>query len=56
MVVLLQIVPYVIAIKRMSIILVVLFGTLIFRENDIGRRLAGAGLMVVGALLILAFP
>lgn len=51
-----QIVPYVIAIKRMSIILVVLYGTLIFRENDVGRRLAGAGLMVVGALLILAFP
>ena len=53
---LLAIVPYVIAIKRMSIILVVLYGTLIFRENDICRRLAGAGLMVAGAVLILAFP
>jgi len=53
---LLQIVPYVIAIKRMSIILVVLYGTIIFRETDIVRRLAGAGLMVLGAVLILTFP
>jgi drug/metabolite transporter (DMT)-like permease len=52
---LLQIVPYVIAIKRMSLLLVVLYGTIIFREKEIGRRLAGAGLMVIGAVLILAF-
>lgn len=51
-----QIVPYIIAIKRMSIILVVLYGTLIFKEKEILRRLAGAGLMVSGAILILAFP
>jgi drug/metabolite transporter (DMT)-like permease len=53
---LLQIVPYVMAIKRMSIILVVLYGTLIFREKEIARRIAGAGLMVLGAVFILAFP
>jgi drug/metabolite transporter (DMT)-like permease len=53
---LLQIVPYVMAIKRMSIILVVLYGTLIFREKEIARRIAGAGLMVLGAVLILVFP
>jgi drug/metabolite transporter (DMT)-like permease len=53
---LIQIVPYVIALKRMSIILIVLYGTLIFREKEIVRRLAGAGLMVLGALLILVFP
>jgi drug/metabolite transporter (DMT)-like permease len=53
---LLQIVPYVIAIKRMSIILIVLYGTIIFREKEIVRRLAGAGLMVLGAILILVFP
>lgn len=53
---LVQIVPYVIAIKRMSIILIVLYGTIIFREKEIVRRLAGAGLMVLGAVLILVFP
>jgi drug/metabolite transporter (DMT)-like permease len=53
---LIQIVPYVIAIKRMSIILIVLYGTIIFREKEIVRRLAGAALMVLGAVLILAFP
>ncbi|NMB77834.1 MAG: EamA family transporter [Methanomicrobiales archaeon] len=53
---LLQIVPYVIAIKRMSIILVVAYGTIIFREKEVVRRLSGAGLMVLGAILILAFP
>lgn len=53
---LLQIVPYVIAIKRMSLILIVLYGTLIFRETDLVRRLAGAGLMVSGVILILMFP
>jgi drug/metabolite transporter (DMT)-like permease len=53
---LLQIVPYVIALKRMSVILIVLYGTLIFREKEIMRRLAGAGLMVLGAILILVFP
>jgi drug/metabolite transporter (DMT)-like permease len=53
---LIQIVPYVIAIKRMSIILVVLYGTVIVRERELLRRLAGAGLMVLGAVLILLFP
>nr|WP_320161188.1 DMT family transporter [uncultured Methanoregula sp.] len=51
-----QIVPYVIAIKRMSIILIVLCGTLVFREKEIAWRLSGAGLMVCGAALILLFP
>jgi len=49
----LQIVPYVIAFKRMSIVLTVLSGAIVFRESDIGRRLAGAVLMVLGAVLIL---
>jgi drug/metabolite transporter (DMT)-like permease len=51
-----QIAPYVIAIKRLSIILIVLYGTLVFREKDLVRRLAGAGIMVFGAILILVFP
>ncbi len=49
----LQIVPYVIAFKRMSIILTVLSGAIVFHEPDFGRRLAGAVLMVLGAVLIL---
>lgn len=48
-----QITPYVIAIKRMSIILTVFYGTLIAREGDVARRLAGALLMVAGAVLII---
>ena len=49
----LQIVPYVIAIKRMSIIITVLYGTIIFSETEVMKRLAGALLMVSGAVLIL---
>lgn len=48
-----QIVPYVIAIKRMSIILTVLYGTIICHEGEMVRRIAGAGLMVAGAVLII---
>jgi drug/metabolite transporter (DMT)-like permease len=51
----LQIVPYVIAIKRMSIIFMVLYGTIVFSEHEIKIRLAGAGLMVIGAVIILLF-
>lgn len=51
-----QIVPYVIAIKRMSIILIVVYGAFVFREKDVIRRLSGAGLMLFGAILILLFP
>ncbi|OPY38472.1 MAG: EamA-like transporter family protein [Methanoregula sp. PtaU1.Bin051] len=49
----LQIVPYVIAIKRMSIILMVFYGTIIAHEGEVIRRLAGAGFMVAGAILII---
>ncbi len=38
----LQIVPYVIAIKRLSIIFVVIYGTMVFSEHEITKRLAGA--------------
>ena len=51
----LQIVPYVIAIKRLSIIFVVLYGTLVFSEHEIGKRLMGAALMVAGAIIIVLF-
>jgi len=51
----LQIVPYVIAIKRLSIIFVVLYGTLVFSEHETGKRLTGAALMVAGAVIIVLF-
>lgn len=51
-----QIAPYVIAIKRMSILIIVLYGAFVFHENDVVRRLTGAILMVSGAALILLFP
>jgi len=51
----LQIVPYVIAIKRLSIIFMVLYGTLVFYEGDSKKRVMGATLMVAGAIIILLF-
>jgi uncharacterized membrane protein len=51
----LQIVPYVIAIKRMSIIFMVLYGTIVCGEGELANRFMGAALMVGGALIILLF-
>jgi len=51
----LQIAPYVIAIKRLSIIFMVLYGTIICAENEIRTRLLGSVLMVSGAVIILLF-
>jgi drug/metabolite transporter (DMT)-like permease len=53
---LLQIVPYVSAIKRTSILITVVYGTLVFREKEHLRRVSGAVLMVLGVVLILVFP
>jgi drug/metabolite transporter (DMT)-like permease len=43
---------YVIAVKRTSVLFSVLSGGVVFRERGIGRRLAGAGIMLVGLVLI----
>jgi uncharacterized membrane protein len=51
----LQIVPYVIAIKRFNIIFIVIYGTRMFSEHEISKRLAGAVLMVTGAIIIMVF-
>ena len=51
----LQIAPYVIAIKRLGIIFMVLYGTLICAEGEIRTRLLGSVLMVGGAVIILLF-
>jgi drug/metabolite transporter (DMT)-like permease len=45
-------VPYVIAIKRTSTIMSVLFGYVIFKEKGIEERLIGAAIMVLGVILI----
>lgn len=51
----LQIAPYVIAIKRLGIIVMVLYGTIICAEDEIRPRLLGSVLMVGGAVIILLF-
>jgi drug/metabolite transporter (DMT)-like permease len=51
----LQIAPYVIAIKRLGIIFMVLYGTIVFAEDEVRTRLLGSVLMVGGALIILLF-
>jgi len=49
----LTLVPHVIAIKRTSTLLSVLWGHFLFGERDIRKRLAGAAVMLAGVLLIL---
>ncbi|OPX65209.1 MULTISPECIES: DMT family transporter [unclassified Methanoregula] len=51
----LQIAPYVIALKRLSIIFMVLYGTIICAEHEIRTRILGSVLMVGGAVIILIF-
>ena len=50
-----QIVPYVIAIKRMSIIVIVLYGCFVFHEKEVFLRLSGAILMAIGAGIVVMF-
>ncbi|MFA7577509.1 MAG: EamA family transporter [Candidatus Muiribacteriota bacterium] len=52
----LTIVPYVIAIKRTSVIISVIAGFLIFKENSRLKRLSGAILMFLGILFIILKP
>ncbi len=48
----LQIVPYVIAVKRLSILFSVLIGGFVFREGGIRYRILGALIMIGGVALI----
>jgi drug/metabolite transporter (DMT)-like permease len=45
-------VAYTLAIKRLSLLLSVVYGRFIFEERNLRGRLIGAGLMVAGAILI----
>jgi len=51
----LQIVPYIIAIKRLAILIMVLYGIIVFKEREFRMRIAGATMMVCGAVLIILF-
>lgn len=46
------IVPYVISIKRTSVIFTTLFGFILFKEKGVQERLVGVLLMIVGVMLI----
>lgn len=48
----LNLIVYVISIKRISIIIGILFGYLFFKEKNIKERFAGALIMLIGILLI----
>jgi drug/metabolite transporter (DMT)-like permease len=45
-------VAYVISVKRMSLIIGVLYGYLFFKERQIGERLIGASLMFIGFIMV----
>ena len=49
------IVPYVIAIKRTSVMITVLFGVLLFKERGTIERLVGVVLMIIGVFIISFF-
>ena len=48
-------VPYLIAVKRVSVVMSSLFGFYLFKEKGVRERLIGVVLMVLGAILILIF-
>lgn len=48
-----QIVPYVISLKRLTVLFSVFYGGLLFREKDILRRIFGALVMLIGAILVI---
>ena len=52
---LIAIVPYVISLKRSSVIFAIFFGYLFFNEKNIGNALIGAIIMLVGGILITLF-
>jgi drug/metabolite transporter (DMT)-like permease len=45
-------VAYMIAVKRLSLLMGIMYGHLLFREEGLRERLAGGGLMVAGVALI----
>lgn len=50
-----QIVPYVSSMKRTSVLFGVMYGFILFKEKNIGKRFFGASIMFLGAVLIILF-
>lgn len=48
-------VPYMIAVKRLSLLVGIFYGAVIFKEKNIGYRLFGAAIMLSGVLILLLF-
>ena len=48
----LAVVPYVIAVKRLAVVISVLFGVLLLAEREAAGRMIGAGVMIIGAVMI----
>jgi drug/metabolite transporter (DMT)-like permease len=51
----LQIVPYVISLKRMSILFSVMYGGILFKEKNIAMRVFGALVILAGVIFIVVF-
>lgn len=51
----LTIVPYVIALKRTSVVMTSLFGLFVFKEKGFSERFSGAVLMIIGVFIISFF-
>ncbi|SES90893.1 Uncharacterized membrane protein [Methanococcoides vulcani] len=50
-----QIVPYVISVKRLNALFSVAYGILIFKETNVRRKGFGAAIMTLGAIIIFSF-
>jgi len=48
-----QIVPYVISVKRLSILFGVIFGGFLFKEKNLSKRIVGSIVMILGTILII---
>jgi uncharacterized membrane protein len=46
------VVPYVIAVKRLAVVISVIFGAFLLAERQVGGRMIGAGVMIIGAVMI----
>lgn len=48
-------VPYVISVKRMSLLFGIIYGAVWFKETNIMERLIGGGVMIVGVIILTLF-
>ena len=50
-----NIVPYVISLKRSNILFSIILGGLFFKEKDIAQKILGASIIILGVLMIILF-